>query len=225
MKEFAADGDMTYRATQHWVQSEGISWNAVRHSIAFLDLVEGGWWDDSYDIHPEEPLVKYHKLYCSAWGVMLRKDSIKRLSHTFYKYVEVGFYNPPNLRVTLRGKQNGKPYTELLHNIIGKCFLGKTDNQRVKFKNGNSYDCHIYNLYLEDKTPKTTDSPKDDLVLDEWECKQCKACITSPDALYFRHDTIFCGENCADVFEEDLKFVDVKVDSEDEDWYHLEYEN
>jgi hypothetical protein len=222
---FAEDSDMTLRGTRYWLQEKGISWDSVIHSIAYLDILDDGWWEDAYPLHPDEPLVRYHKLYCSAWGVILRKESRQKYSKRFYRYMEVGYYKGNHIGITFRKKGTDDIRTEFLHNIVAKCFLDKKPSQKVLFKNNNTYDCHVWNLTLEDTptAPQESSQPpqgKIREILDEWGCKQCEGRITSPEGLYFRHDTIFCSENCADVFEEDLKFVQVSVDLEESDWYN-----
>jgi hypothetical protein len=196
----------------------------VRHSIAFLDLLEEGWWEDSYPLHPEEVIKKYHGLYCSSWGTMLARKSERRLGKRFYKYLEVGSYDEPYIRITIRDKDS-KRTSELLQNIVAKCFLDKKDKDIVRFRNGNTYDCHIWNLYLEPRNGSQRDDLPKGSILQEWECKQCKGIIQDAEELHFKHDTLFCSENCADIFEEDLKFVEVSVDLLDEDWYNTPQED
>lgn len=216
IKEFADDNEMSVRATYYWLQQNGVDWKGVRHNIAYLDLFEGGWWEDGYPLHPDEPLQKYYGLYISAWGVALKRKSTKRMGNIFYKYVEIGHYSDPYVQVWRT--KDGQEGTEYLHTIIAKCFMGKTKRQRVGFKSGNTYDCHVNNLYLEEINVKIEQPPKDK-VLEEWECSQCKSCITDSSMLHFRDDMIYCSENCADISEEDLKYIKVSVDREEEEWY------
>ena len=216
LKDFVKESKKSKRSIQYWLQTEQISWENVRHSIAFQDLLEEGWWESSYPLHPEEPLVKYYGLYCSAWGVVLQKKAILRLGKRFYKYTEVGYYEEPYIRVAITSDKE-KPRYEYLHNIVSKCFLGKRDTQVVRFKNGNTYDCHIWNLRLETKQGLEGESLPDERIDEVWGCNQCKEQTKTP---IFRHDTTFCGVNCLDIYEEDLKFVQVSLDLLDEDWYN-----
>lgn len=219
VNDLAKEAGISLRSMQYWLQSEGISWDGVRHNIAFLDLEESGWWDDGYPLHPDEKIKKYYGMYCSDQGVMLRKCSKKALGRRFYKYVEIGSYDRGYTRITL-GKGNTPRTSECLQNIVAKCFLGKTEGDIVRFKNGNTYDCHIWNLYLEEKESLFGEDTPREPPLDEWTCSQCKDCITDPKLLYFRHEAIFCSENCADISEEDLKYVKVSLDNDEEEGYN-----